>query len=220
MLRPTLLVLAFLSVFAAPAYAGFEEGRDAYNRKDWEKTILELRPLAETGDDRAMLLIGNMYYYGYGVVQDYQEALSLYWRAAIEKNNPDAMLAVAAMYTSATGVDQNLHTAGQWFLRAAQLGDQAGAYFYATILFRGNKSATDDIKPDFYNSYKWFRICAKGTQDPKYQQAAAELAAAIAKKKLSAEAITKADKEAAEWKPLSTSNLGPPPKAPASVQSE
>ena len=220
MLRPTLLVLAFLSVLAAPACAGFEEGKDAYNRKDWEKTILELRPLAETGDDRAMMLIGNMYYYGYGVIQDYQEALSLYRRAAAEKNNPDAMLAIAAMYTSADGVNQNLHTAAQWFLRAAQLGDQAGAYFYATILFRGNKSATDDIRPDFYNAYKWFRICAKGTQYPKYREAAEELAGAIARKKLSAETVTKADKEAAEWKPLDAASLGPLPAEPVPMRTE
>jgi hypothetical protein len=215
MLRPALLALSFLLVLSFPAAAGFEEGRNAYNNKDWERTILELRPLAETGDDRAMLLIGNMYYYGYGVIQDYQEAMSLYRRAAAEKNNTDAMLAMAAMYTSAVGVDQNLNTAAQWFLRAAQLGDQTGAYFYATILFRGNKSATDDIKPDFYNSYKWFRICAKGTQYPKYRQAAEELAEAIARKKLPAEDVAKADKEAVEWKPLDAANLGPLPAEPA-----
>lgn len=214
MLQPILLVLLFLSLLASPACAGFEEGKNAYNRKDWVGAITELRPLAEVGDDRAMIIIANMYNDGLGVIQSPAEAFSLYKRAA-GKNNTEAMVAIAALYTSGEGVDQNLNTAAQWFLRAANLGDQTGAFFYATILFRGNKSPTDDIKPDLYNSYKWFRIAAKEKQYPKYQQAAEELAKRVAEKFLPAEDVARADKEAASWKPIDVSSLGPAPADPA-----
>ena len=215
MLRTILLVFALLPLLAPPAFAGFEEGRSAYNRKDWVKAIIELRPLAEAGDDRAMILIANMYSDGFGVTQNRREALSLYRRAALEKNNPEAMLAIAAMYTSAVGIDQSLNTAAQWFLRAAQLGDQTGAFFYAAILFRGNKSRTDDLQPDFYNSYKWFRISAKRTRDPDRQKFALELAESIGKQKLGADEVAQANQEAADWKPVDAASLGPAPPEPA-----
>lgn len=209
----TLPALLLLLALSSPAAAGFEEGRSAYNSRAWEKAILELRPLAEGGNDRALLLIANMYYHGYGVIRDYREALSLYRRAA-GKNNTEAMLALGAMYTSASGVNQNLNAAAQWFLRAAQLGDRTGAYFYATILFRGNKNPADEIKPDFYTAYKWFRICAAGPSPPEYKEDAEKMAAALAKLKLTAEAAAQADREAAEWKPLDAASLGPLPAEP------
>ncbi|MBI3440667.1 MAG: sel1 repeat family protein [Proteobacteria bacterium] len=199
---------------AAPAAAGFEEGRAAYNRQDWLHTILELRPLAETGDDRAMILLGNMYNEGYGVEPNPAKAFSLYWHAATDKNNPEAMDAVAAMYTSGEGIPQNYNAARQWFLRAAQLGDQRGAMFYAMIMYRGNKSDTDDVKPDFYASYTWFSIAAKETTDPKSQDMARALAAAIARKSLSAADVARADQEIAAWKPLDAAGLGPAPAEP------
>jgi len=217
MLQRFLLVLALLPLLMSPAFAGFEEGKSAYDRKDWVNTVVQLRPLAETGDDRAMILLGNMYNEGLGVVQNQQEALSLYKRAAAEKNNAEAMVAVAAMYTSGIGVGRNLNTSMQWFRRAAMLGDQTGAFFYATILFRGNKSATDDIKPDFYNSYKWFKIAAQKTQHAKLQQTALELSKRVAQQKLTPEDVARADKEAEAWNPVQASDLGPVP-ADSTVQ--
>jgi hypothetical protein len=219
MLQPIPLVLLFLFLLASPALAGFEEGKNAYDRKDWAGAITELRPLAEAGDDRAMIIIANMYNDGLGVSQNPAEALSLYKRAA-EKNNTEAMVAIAALYTSGEGVEQSLNAAAQWFLRAGSLGDQTGAFFYATILFRGNKSAADDLKPDPYNSYKWFRIAAKEKQYPKYSQAAGELARRVAEKFLAAEDAAKADREAALWKPIDASSLGPAPADPATVRPE
>jgi TPR repeat protein len=213
MLQPFFLVLLFLYLSLSPARAGFEEGRDAYNRKDWLGAITELRPLAEAGDDRAMILLGNMYSDGLGVDQSATEALELYKRAA-GKNNTEAMVALGALYTGGEGVDQNLNAAAQWFSRAAQLGDQTGAFFYATILFRGNKSPTDDLQPDVYNAYKWFRIAAQEKQYPKYSQAAEELANRVAEKYLDPKDAAKADKEAADWKPVDAGSLGPGPAEP------
>ncbi|MFH1158059.1 MAG: tetratricopeptide repeat protein [Pseudomonadota bacterium] len=207
-----LLVLALVSFLSSPAFAGFKEGKDAYDRKDWVGAITELRPLAEGGDDRAMIILGNMYNDGLGVIQSHKEALSLYKRAATEKNNAEAMVALSAMSISGLGIEKNLNTALQWSQRAAQLGNQQGAFFYALILLRGNKSPTDDIQPDIYTSYKWFRIAANEKQDPKFQHAAEELAKRIASMKLTAEETAKADKEAADWKPVDAASLGPIPE--------
>ena len=205
------LVLLLVSFLSSPAFAGFKEGKDAYDRKDWVEAITELRPLAESGDDRAMIILANMYNDGLGVIQSYRGAMSLYKRAAIEKNNTEAMVAIAAMHISGLGVSKNLNTTLQWSKRAAQLGNQQGAFFYALILLRGNKSSTDNIQPDIYNSYKWFRIAAAEKQDSKFQHAAEELAKRIASKKMTTEETAKADKEAADWKPVKAASLGPVP---------
>lgn len=212
MMRRYFFILALL-FFTSPALAGFDEGKAAYDKKDWEQAVINLRPAAEGGDDRAMIVLGNMYSNGYGVAQNYTEALSLYKRAA-EKNNTEAMTIIGAFYTSGLGVPVHLNTALQWYRRAALLGDQTGAFFYATLLYRGNKSDTDDIKPDFYNSYKWFRIAAKAGEDRITRQNAMILSGLISQKKLTAEETEKAEQEAADWKPADPAGLGPFPADP------
>jgi uncharacterized protein len=204
-----LFLLAFIGFFSSAAFAGFEEGKRAYDQQDWAKAITELRPLAEAGDDRAMILIGNMYSQGFGVIRSYKEALDLYRRAAVEKNNPEAMLAMGALYTSGLGVPVSFNIAKQWYERAALLGNQQGAFFYATVLFRGNKSTTDDLKPDLYSAYKWYKIAAAEKGNQKVADTASEIAKIMAKEKLTPEEVVKADKEAAEWKPLTVKDLGP-----------
>lgn len=222
MLQRILTVLVFLSLMPAAAFAGFDEGKKAYDKKDWPTAIKELRPLAEAGDDRAMIILGNMYNAGYGVIPSHKEAMSLYKRAATEKNNPQAMDVVGAMYFSALGVDQNIQTALQWFRRSAMLGDQTGAFFYATILFEGNKTDPNKLDPDVYNAYKWYKIAATENDNAVFKKDAATFARAIAEKKLTTDQVAKADKEVADWKPtdVTTINetLGPvpvdPPQAP------
>lgn len=200
MLRIALMTLALTLVFTLPARAGFEEGFAAYNAKDWRTAILNLRPAAEAGDDRAMVVLGNMYAGSMGVDWNMKEALTLYTRAAA-KGNADAMLAIGAAYINGDGVTQSYVTGADWFRRAAETGSQTGAFFYATTILRGNQSATDDLKSDPYTAYKWFKIAAHDGGDTAIQQNASDMVKAIAKKLLKPADITRADKEAAAWQP-------------------
>ncbi len=217
MLKRILITVLFLSFAAAPAFAGFDEGKKAYDKKDWPAAIKELRPLAESGDDRAMVILGNMYHSGYGVVSSEKEAMRLYKRAATEKNNTQAMDAIGAMYVSAVGVEQNLMTARDWFKRSALLGDQAGAFFYASLLL-GNKTPPNNLPPDLYNAYKWFKIGAQKKDDLKLQNLCSKMALGIAKKLLPKDQTDKADKEAADWKPVGVETLGPVPPDPSRLK--
>jgi TPR repeat protein len=209
------ILFALLLFLSAPASAdnlpNFNEGFYAYNHGEWRQAILILRPLVEIGDYRAMILLGNMYGGGYGVEQDNYEALSLYIQAAETANNTQAMNAAAAIYTSIGSAK----LAQQWFLRSAQLGDDHGAAFYATLMYRGNQSPTDDIKSDFQAAYKWFSIAAKTSTDAKFQDQNRKLAQAIVvRQHLAAEDVAKIDKEVAEWKPADPNTLGPFPDDP------
>lgn len=204
-------ILVFLLVvsFSGAARADFDAGRAAYNKKEWREAILHLRPLAERGDDRAMILLGNMYKEGYGVIRDDKEAFELYQRAALGHNNTEAMVAMASMYTSGLGVPRSVTTAKKIFERAALLGDQTGAFFYASILFRGNNHPADDLKPDLEGAYKWLKITGKQKAYPKFTNAAIEMAKQMEQKYLNAEQVQRLAAEAEAWKPLTAEELGP-----------
>lgn len=199
-------VLAMVLSVQSAAHADFNEGRRAYDKRDWKNAIINLRPEAERGDDRAMVILGNMYSDGLGVEKDLKEAFGLYHRAA-QKNNSAGIIAVATMYQNGFGVDANSKLSIDWFKRSAELGHQTGAFFYAVALYQGSKGKTYDVKPNHKEAYKWFRIAAKSDTNDKLKKVAATLGDTLAKQ-LSGEELTSADREVMLWKPKASEELG------------
>ena len=195
---------------AAMREEAFQRGKRAYDRGDWVKAITDLRPLAEYGDVRAQLLLGNMYAGGNGVEQDASEAFALYHRAALA-NNTDGMVAVAAMYQTGQGISLNTQLAIGWFERAARLGSQAGAFFYGIHMFQGSKGTTYDIKPDHAAAYRWFRIAATHGGDKKLRHAAFSTAEQL-ETRLPPDQVMQADKDAKDWAPDTLDDIGPNPE--------
>ncbi len=66
----TILLALVVVLVAAPAWADFEAGMEAYDRGDYATALKEWRPLAEQGDANAQFNLGSMYEYGEGVPQD------------------------------------------------------------------------------------------------------------------------------------------------------
>lgn len=205
-----MLVMAFVVALPVAAMADFLEGKKSYDAKNWRRAIVQLRPLAEQGDARAMVLLGNMYAEGHGVGKDTTEAFLLYHRAA-ERNNADAMLATAALYQVGDGIPVNTRLAILWYERAAKLGHQTSAFFYATHMYQGSKGETFDIKPDHVTAYKWFRIAARGRGNPRLAKAADTMAERL-RTQLHYNDVEVADREVAEWVPTDPRNLGPLPE--------
>jgi hypothetical protein len=80
-MRNFLKVLLVLFVIApAPAMAGFDEGRAAFIKGDWQTVKAEMLPLAEAGDAKAQIAMGLLYARGQAVVQDWAKAV--YWFSA------------------------------------------------------------------------------------------------------------------------------------------
>ena len=74
-MRGATLLLAMVILFvAAPAWADFRAGAEAYERFDYATALKEWRPLAEQGDAAAQYNLGLMYTKGQGVQQDYVQA--------------------------------------------------------------------------------------------------------------------------------------------------
>ncbi len=213
-----LFVLAFLFIMPAIAHADFLEGKKSYDNKNWRRAIVLLRPLAEQGDARAMVLLGNMYLDGYGVERDPTEAFMLYRRGA-ERNNADAMLATATLYQTGNGVPTNTRLAIMWFERCAKTGDQSCAFFYGLHMYQGSKGETFDIKPNHVEAYKWMRLTARSRGNPKMAKAADVIAEKL-KTDMHYKDVEEADKAIVAWSPTKAEDLGPMPEDIVNAEKE
>lgn len=207
-----ILALAF-TLISNPALAGFEEGKKAYDEKKWDQAIINLRPAAEAGDARALVILGNMYSRGYGVKLNMNEAYSLYRRAAV-LGNVEAMVVTGALLQQGGGIKVDVPQAIKWYERAAKLGNPGGMFFYGLYLFRGYKapegSGESDIIPNPAGAYQWLMLTAKHSDTPKLQDAAKKLAEGL-KPNMKPEDIDKAEDAIDDWKVAKLEDLGEPP---------
>jgi TPR repeat protein len=76
--------------------------------------LREWTPLAEQGHAAAQNNLGLMYDNGYGVLQDYAEAMK--WsRLAAEQGNADAQWRIGIMYKLGQGVPQDFISSHMWY---------------------------------------------------------------------------------------------------------
>lgn len=209
----SLRLLAFVILLLAlpgQAFAGFAEGKQAYDKGKWVQAIFNLRPAVMAGDTRAMILLANMYMEGHGVGQDSKEAFILYHDAAV-RGNTDGMVAVATLYQKGEGTIANVPLAVGWFERAARLGNMDAALVYAIHMYQGSKGSGYDIKPDHAASYRWFKIVATYSKNKK-QARAAQFSADSLLKSLTNDEVIKGDREVTNWKPELPEEIGPDPE--------
>jgi TPR repeat protein len=101
------------------ALAGFLEGANAYNARDYAVALREITPLAKNGHADAQHLLGLMYYMGRGVARDYKQAMWWHKKAA-QQGKADAQYVVGAMYYTGNAVPQDHKAAVLWFRKAAE----------------------------------------------------------------------------------------------------
>ena len=77
---------------------------------------------AEEGNTQAQYNLGEIYYHGEEVKQDYSEALK-WFRKAAEDGLAKAQFMLGVMYENGFGVDKNDTAAVSWYLKAAEQGD-------------------------------------------------------------------------------------------------
>ena len=112
-----LILAAVCLAGSAGAYAGLQEGLDAYRDGNYPVALKELTPLAEKGDAAAQFTLGAMNNFGRGVPQNYKKALTWYRKAA-EQGYAEAQYSLGVMYGLGKGVPQNYQTAEEWYRKA------------------------------------------------------------------------------------------------------
>jgi TPR repeat protein len=102
-LLTTLVIACALSATGAGAVA-LDDGKAAYDRKDYTTALSLLRPLAEQGNAEAETYIGLLFYYGQGTPKDYAEALK-WLHLAAAKGFPPAQNGIGNLYFRGEGVE-------------------------------------------------------------------------------------------------------------------
>ncbi len=74
-------------------------------------------------DANALNNLGERYYYGRGVEQDYKKAVECYRKAA-ELGLAEAQCNLGYCYKTGYGVERDLNMAVRWFRKAAEQGDE------------------------------------------------------------------------------------------------
>jgi len=152
------LLLLLILLFCAPSFADFQKGQDAYNRADYETAYKIWKPLAEQGFAKAQFELGNMYYEGQGVAQDYKSALNWFNKAAKQGGFAGAVSQyyLGVMYNLGRGVSKDYTVALNWYKKAAEWGVPNAQYNLAQIYNRGL-----GVTQDHHAAFKWYKKAAE-----------------------------------------------------------
>lgn len=123
--------------------------------KEEPTIVVTLRHRAEKGDAQAQFQLGDMYYNGEEVPQDYTMAATWYRRAA-EQGNTAAQFQLGNMYRVGLGMLQSMTEATQWLNRAAEQGDVAAQALLAKLA-----NQIPSISPDFLKAVKSLHCAAE-----------------------------------------------------------
>lgn len=176
------LVLAVLAGFQP----GFAEAQD----------IEQLRKAAEQGDASAQVRLGGMYYIGWVVPRDYQEAAK-WFRKAAEQGNAMAQVRLGELYYYGEGVPQDYREAVKWGRKAAEQGDARAQYSLGMMYRKG-----EGVSQDYVKAYAWYHLAsAQGDKQ-------AAKGKDMLRGRMTAEQVAEAQKLAAElWDRIESSKL-------------
>ena len=147
-MRTTMITLMLAVATAATA-------QDLANSTD----LAEVRRAAEDGDAAAQAELGDVYWHGGGVDQDYREAISWYRRAA-EQGNVGGQLGLGTAYWEGVGVPQDHAEAARWLRLAAEQGDPGGQFGLGSAYWNGLGVPQDHIE-----AHMWFNLAgAQGNE--------------------------------------------------------
>lgn len=119
---------------------------DALRRKYWAV-------LVEEGDPDAACRLGDCYYEGRGVEQDYAAAVKWYQKAAGE--NAEAQYRLAVCYSAGWGVQEDPAEAVRWCRKSAEQGCADGQHMLGQCLFQG-----EGVEKDQRAAAEWHRKAA------------------------------------------------------------
>jgi hypothetical protein len=154
------ILAVLLCLVATPCWAGFNEGKAAYDRKDYATAFRECLPLAQQGDAEAQYLLSIMYTNGDGVPKNGPEAFKWLSRAA-EQGNAVAQQTLGIEYRFGRGMSQNDAEAAKWFRRAAEQGDARAQRFLGEMYEEGI-----GMPQDYKWAYVWYdRAAASASKE-------------------------------------------------------
>jgi uncharacterized protein len=182
-------IMLLLSLSPVTVMAGYQEGRDAFDRGDYSTALKEFKILAKQNDPRGQYALAVMYDLGEGVSQNSKEAVK-YYRFAAEQGFADAQNNLGVAYDQGEGVEKDFKEAMRWYLLAAE---------------RGNKNAPNNIgvlhmigfgvPRSFEKAHTWFIIAGAGDSEAISNKN-------FVKKRLTPEQLVESKRRADEWRKI------------------
>ena len=119
----------------------------------YAESVQEIIASAQKGNTDAQNKLGNMYYDGKGVAQDYNESLRWYKKAA-KTGNIEALNNVGLVYSTVLN-DGNM--ALYWYDKALKQGDVSASNRIGMVYLLGKNG----VKQDYKEAMRWFEKATK-----------------------------------------------------------
>ena len=110
---------------------------------------------AEQGNEDAQCNLGNAYFFGRGIEQDYAAAVEWYMKA-VEKGHADAQLHLGWMYDNGFSVAQDSAKAFEWYMKAAEQGNAIAQFDVGCSYDKG-----EGIEQDSAKAFEWYMKAAE-----------------------------------------------------------
>lgn len=186
---PVALVLSIVCL-AAPAWADFKAGENAYHRSDYATALREWQPLAKQGHAAAQYNLGLLYANGQGVPKDDAQARQWYEKAAVQ-GHAAAQVNLGSLFDYGRGVPQDFKMAVRWYRRSADQGNDLAQRRLGLLYERG-----DGVPQDYVQAYMWYKL---GAANGGKSGALLRDALAI---RMTSDQLVEAQKLVLEWKPV------------------
>ena len=159
------IVTVFLVIGLVSAFLP-QEGFAEMSEKEFANMIKNISKHAEQGNANAQNLVGEMYFLGKGVKQDYQEAAKWYRKAA-EQGDANAQYNLGLLYENGQGVIQDRKEAAKWYKMAAEEGYAYAQNNLGLLYENGQGVLKDDIM-----AYALFNLAAvQGSKEARNNRA-------------------------------------------------
>jgi len=189
------MLAAASGLAAGHAFAGYGEGKAAFDRNDFDTAWRELEPLAKKGDAKSMFLIASMYHTGRGVPVSYKDAAEWYLKSA-NAGEVQGVFMMGVVHEGGIGQPRSIEEAFKWYKKSADRGFYAGIIKVANMYGKGQGTPKDNAA-----AYLWYSIAE--LRVPKDSNDRFELP--IVKDKLGTlltkEQVADAERKAKAWKP-------------------
>lgn len=128
--------------WSIPAHADAASGLQAFQLGRFSDAYQDWRADADRGDAASALYLGVLYDTGFGVPQDYRQALAWY-EVAAANGSQTAMFNAAVMYDAGRGTATDPQAARAWYERAAAQGYGRAEYNLGLIYQSGEGVAAN-----------------------------------------------------------------------------
>ena len=132
----------------------FKFDNPAQNKNKDQVTFQHIQKAADQGNADAQNSLGDMYYYGEGVAQNYTKALKWLQKAA-DQGNADAQNSLGDMYYYGEGVTQNHTKALKWLQKAADQGNADAQNSLGDMYYYG-----EGVAQNYTKALKWLQKAA------------------------------------------------------------